>query len=394
MSVLIVFGFFAFGSSGIIASAESVNHYEYSYDYLKWYLKNYGTYGKTDALEGYDISNTSVSNGFRHRFAITYYATTNSISFSYLCRIPDQDLSFIYVDLTLPVNDTNRFPIYEFYSESVRGNGYVYPLSYNAEDDLKLSMTDNSGRTVSDSSISKIMNEAFEWGTREWNKLLVEHTGMTLGNFKFTNLYAENTSIYPTDNIKYTVTFDTRGHGTAPESQLVSKGGYVTDPGSLSAEGYRFDGWYKDENRYIKWNFGTDTVTSDMTLYAGWVKLNTPVSGITINLKQSATVEYRAKVTLKATATGITDGGYKLAVYEGNALKQTGDNMMVSYNVGEMTSGRTFTVKVIDSSGNALKDANGAEISKTIEIKVKNSFFDILIAFFKGLFGLLPSVEI
>ena len=40
------------------------------------------------------------------------------------------------------------------------------------------------------------------------------------------------------------------------------------------------------------------------------------------------------------------------------------------------------------------KDSNGKDLTVNVEIKVKQGFFDKLIAFFKGLFGLLPTVEI
>ena len=59
-----------------------------------------------------------------------------------------------------------------------------------------------------------------------------------------------------------------------------------------------------------------------------------------------------------------------------------------------MKSGRTFTVKVIDANGNVQKDSSGAELSKTCEVKVNSGFFAKLIAFFRGLFRLLPNIDI
>ena len=112
-----------------------------------------------------------------------------------------------------------------------------------------------------------------------------------------------------------------------------------------------------------------------------------------LNVKSSATVDYRATVTVTATASGVPSG-YYLAVYEGNTLKQKGDNKSVSFNVGEMTADKTFTVKIIDGKNAVQKDSNGNAHQKNVEVKVKQGFFDKLIAFFKGLFGSLPKVEI
>jgi len=113
----------------------------------------------------------------------------------------------------------------------------------------------------------------------------------------------------------------------------------------------------------------------------------------TLNVKSSATVDYKANVTVTATAENVPEG-YALAIYEGSALKAKGNTTSVSYKAGTMTAGRTFTVKVVDASGNALKDLEENEITSNCEVKVNGGFFAKLIAFFKGLFGALPNVEI
>lgn len=112
-----------------------------------------------------------------------------------------------------------------------------------------------------------------------------------------------------------------------------------------------------------------------------------------MNVGSSRTVDYKSNVTITATATNVP-AGYYLAIYEGGSLKAKGDNSKVSYNAGTMTQGKTFTVKVIDGSGKVQSDSNGNALQKNVEVKVKSGFFDKLIAFFKGLFGSLPAVEI
>lgn len=69
---------------------------------------------------------------------------------------------------------------------------------------------------------------------------------------------------------QYTVQFVSE-HGDAPTSQNVKYNGTADDPGTLSAEGYTFIGWYADENRTIEFDF-TKPITGDTKVYAKWEK--------------------------------------------------------------------------------------------------------------------------
>ncbi len=73
------------------------------------------------------------------------------------------------------------------------------------------------------------------------------------------------------------VTFNLKGHGSsAPTTQIVKDGAKATNPGDPSADGWRFDGWYDNESfTGSAWNFGSNTVTSNITLYAKWTQVYT-----------------------------------------------------------------------------------------------------------------------
>lgn len=115
---------------------------------------------------------------------------------------------------------------------------------------------------------------------------------------------------------------------------------------------------------------------------------------VSIKVASEKTIDYRSIVTIKATATDVPDG-YKLAIYLGNQKVSEGDNKSVSYEYGELKSDVNYTVKVVDASGKVQKDSNGNEISKDGgKITCNAGFFKKLIAFFRGLFGSLPKVEI
>ena len=68
----------------------------------------------------------------------------------------------------------------------------------------------------------------------------------------------------------YTLTFDANGYGTAPDAQVVKKGGKASEPTAPTAEGYTFGGWYKEETCTNAWIFSTDVVTAATELYAKW----------------------------------------------------------------------------------------------------------------------------
>jgi uncharacterized repeat protein (TIGR02543 family) len=74
----------------------------------------------------------------------------------------------------------------------------------------------------------------------------------------------------PAAPITYTVTFNADGGSPAPVQQKIASGGKVTEPAAMTKTGYAFDGWYKEAGLANKWNFASDTVTADITLYAKW----------------------------------------------------------------------------------------------------------------------------
>ncbi len=100
----------------------------------------------------------------------------------------------------------------------------------------------------------------------------------------------------------YTVTFDAQG-GSTVASQDVAKNGKVTKPTDPTRTGHTFGGWYKEAACTTAWNFDTDTVTGNITLYAKW----TPVKkNYTITLNPNGG-------TLSGDTTVITNDDGKLA---------------------------------------------------------------------------------
>jgi len=73
-------------------------------------------------------------------------------------------------------------------------------------------------------------------------------------------------------NPGFTITFDSKG-GTdvAPQQQMYGEELEIPEP--PTREGYEFTGWYTDYACDSPWLQDHYTIESDITLYAGWQKL-------------------------------------------------------------------------------------------------------------------------
>lgn len=68
----------------------------------------------------------------------------------------------------------------------------------------------------------------------------------------------------------YTVTFDYQyNNQTASDSAVYLTG--ISAPALIARDQFTLEGWYQDKNYVKKWNFDTDVIENNMTLYANWV---------------------------------------------------------------------------------------------------------------------------
>ena len=98
----------------------------------------------------------------------------------------------------------------------------------------------------------------------------------------------------------YTVSFDLQGHGETITAQTINYGAKATQPTTPTATGYTFGGWYKETGCTNAWNFETDVVTANITLYAKWTSENISVKSVEVS-PSSKTLEIGAKQQLTAT---------------------------------------------------------------------------------------------
>jgi len=129
----------------------------------------------------------------------------------------------------------------------------------------------------------------------------------------------------------YTVTFDSQS-GSSVASQTIVAGGKVSQPSAPTRAGYAFGGWYKESACINAWNFATDIVTSNITLYAKWTS-NTP----TAVAKEEQVPQLKAWASnstlhVSGLATGKAWAVYSIAgssVYQGVAI---GEQASVTLN--------------------------------------------------------------
>ncbi|MCF7924724.1 MAG: InlB B-repeat-containing protein [Candidatus Izimaplasma sp.] len=89
--------------------------------------------------------------------------------------------------------------------------------------------------------------------------------------YNFSDSVTENITLYAKWIEEFTVTFESNG-GSAVSSETVLDGELATEPTDPTKTDYVFDGWFTDDTTFVnEFNFATDTITADITLYAKWV---------------------------------------------------------------------------------------------------------------------------
>ncbi|MDQ0359833.1 InlB B-repeat-containing protein [Breznakia pachnodae] len=80
----------------------------------------------------------------------------------------------------------------------------------------------------------------------------------------------------PTATTKYTVDFDSRGGSAVASITDIASGSTVSEPAEPIKSDNTFGGWYIDTTYTTKWNFTSDVVIADTTLYAKWIPDTVP----------------------------------------------------------------------------------------------------------------------
>ena len=71
--------------------------------------------------------------------------------------------------------------------------------------------------------------------------------------------------------VTYTVTFNNNGGSVVAQITDISSGDTINEPIPPTKSGFVFAGWYKEVGLVNAWNFVSDTVIANITLYAKWI---------------------------------------------------------------------------------------------------------------------------
>lgn len=117
----------------------------------------------------------------------------------------------------------------------------------------------------------------------------------------------------------FRVDFDLQHDGKwgTPQTNIAS-GACATEPAAPTRSGYDFGGWYREAGCSTAWNFTTDTVTADITLYAKWTQSQPkPTPKVTVkfvtNNNQTEPNQLVAIGGKVKQPTSIVKAGYTLA---------------------------------------------------------------------------------
>ena len=136
-----------------------------------------------------------------------------------------------------------------------------------------------------------------------------------------TDIVTDDTTLYANwESAERTVTFNYSGK-SADSTETVVKGRRIAEPTEPDVEGYEIEGWYKDSAYTQKWNFATDTITEDMTLYAKWVERDSEVQGKSFkrfkigDVLHAGDVIYFPAIPQEEQDKGITCNKFELLYY-------------------------------------------------------------------------------
>jgi uncharacterized repeat protein (TIGR02543 family) len=130
----------------------------------------------------------------------------------------------------------------------------------------------------------------------------------------------------PAEAYGYKVTFDSQG-GSAVKDGMAYENA-VAEPKAPSRDGYIFAGWFKEASCANAWNFSSDIVNGDVTLYAKWTLSNYTIS---YDLDQGSASNPGGYTVESAAFTLVnpTRYGYDFTGWSGTGLSGTSVSVTV-----------------------------------------------------------------
>ena len=177
-----------------------------------------------------------------------------------------------------------------------------------------------------------------------------------------------------TENSSYTVTFNANGGTPAPNNQILLSGQKASKPTDPTKTGYKLAGWYSNQQLTGNaWNFDTDTVTANTTLYAKWEAITYTVSfdkndTAATGTMTNQTMTYDTEATL--TTNKFTKEGYVFDKWTTNS-NGTGTSYANGASVKNLSSTEGATVTLYAQwKSQTTTGGGGATVDATEDVKV------------------------
>ena len=159
-----------------------------------------------------------------------------------------------------------------------------------------------------------------------------------------------------TDEASFDVSFNLNGASGSIATQTITESNTLKYPSVPTRDGYVFGGWYADKDCTGNLYDFTALITSDITLYAKWVKVDNSIavnSNVNVTLNGREEQKFTFVPLVSGNVTFTTTGSYDTLgiLYDanGNVLKTDDDtgsdgvNFQIVFNV---TAGEVYTIAV------------------------------------------------
>jgi len=175
-------------------------------------------------------------------------------------------------------SDLTNSDLYNWYSDTAYtqawGNTVTSPMTiYAAWKSNRITFNANGGLAVDSQSINfgekgtAVIPTKTEHTFAGWYK---EAAFINPWDFN-TDIVIRNITLFAKWTVNtYTVSFNLNGGTGAAPSQTIEYNGIALSPANPSRAGHTFEGWYTNLGSTTPWNFDTDQVKTNMTLYAKW----------------------------------------------------------------------------------------------------------------------------
>lgn len=197
-------------------------------------------------------------------------------------------------------------------------------------------------------------------GVGEAQETVIITNGST-GNLSYTATW---------EKVEYTVIFDSK-EGSAVSQAGVKFEEKITKPADPTKEGYTFAGWFKETTLDNEWNFDSDVVTANITLYAKWT-VNQYQATFDANGGDSVdpamiTKNYQEELGTLPTAsrTGYSFAGWFTAATGGDQIT---DKTKMPVNGATYYAHWTINQYTVKFDGNGGTD--GTEIKKNYDAEI------------------------